>query len=961
MQAICSALVVCLCMAQTVLAEDVNAGDASAAPPARPTSAGFTLVDHWGLRAASPAVVNAATSSPLQQILSLRGKWEFVTDPRLMGRHRMGKGPEWNEPDWTGGREIEVPGCWEAQGVGEPGMSSVWDMAFDCIPRPLKHVYMGTARFRRAADIPKDWDGKRIWLKVGGVRTEAWIWVNKQRVAHINTYCGAYKYDVTDFVKPGQPAEVVATVRNDTPSRTGCMAAFHRFGGFYRDIEFEATPATRIDDVYVRGDLDKKAAIVNVSIRCEDKTPLRDAALQIALRTLDGKPAGELRREVTLDPDGNADAVCEIPLADFRPWTPETPNLYLADVTLVSGGATVHGWTERFGLRKLEVRGKRFFLNGKPFFVRGFGDDYIYPDTLISPPDREEHLKHLRTARAAGFNYVRHHTHCEIPEFFDAADEAGILVQPELPYYHDIATEGAEWDPMRDIQELYRHRRRHVSFAAYSLGNEGHLGSPMDRELYQWAKRTDPDRIFQHQDGGCNTADNADFFTPNGYGLASSIMPWEPGTFDSLGVPFIAHEYLNLGIKMDPRDAPKFTGAIPSPRTLEAYQESLGAAGLPRAWGDACLNSAHTLQAYYQKRGLEQARLDPACDGYSFWTIVDVMVPQEGTFTGQGFLNAFWEQKRGGLAPREFGRFNGPTVILAKCEADDAVAVAGDTRQLPLWLSHFGSADLRQARLSWRLIADGKSLVNGTLPPFDASTGEVKQVGVCEFTVPALVKPAHAKLEASIDGAGTANTWDFWLFPKPTVRDGAGIAVTQDLFDVMSKRYSGIVKAGTEQARTARVVVGSWDHPDLLQHARNGQPCLMIGPAEGEPNVKLGWWILGEQIGTAFADHPAFGDFPHNGTMSPLWFRLIKQGIPLPIDPKFGEYNLLAVGEGKRQYYAHIWEKKDKEGQRMLLTRGVDLLADTPEGAWLTDAMIRYVQGDGFQKSWSALPRGSLQ
>jgi hypothetical protein len=869
----------------------------------------------------------------------------------------MGKGPGWNEPDWSDVRQIDIPGCWEAQGVGEPGMSQVWNMAFDCIPRPLNHVYMGTARYRRSVDIPAEWNSKRIWLKIGGVRTEAWIWVNKQRVAHLNTYCGTYKYDVTDFVKPGEAAEIVATVRNDTPSRKGCMATFHRFGGFYRDIELEATPSTRIDDVWVRGDVDRKAAIVNVAIRNGGGPLLPNASLRVAVRTLDGKPAGELRRPIPVDRNGDADAVCEIVLADFRPWTPETPNLYLADVTLLSGQTPVHGWTERFGVRKLEVRGERFHLNGEPFFVRGFGDDYIYPKTLVSPADRQAHLAHLKIAREAGFNYVRHHTHCEIPEFFEAADEAGILIQPELPYYHDMATEGAEWDPMRDLQELYRHYRRHVSFACYCLGNEGHLGSPIDKELYQWAKRTDPDRIFQHQDGGCNTKENADFFSPNGYGLASSIVPWAPGTFDGIGVPFIAHEYLNLGIKMDPRLAPRFTGAIPSPRSVEAYESSLRQAGLDRDWGDACLDAAHGLQAYYQKRGLEQARMDPACDGYSFWTIVDVMVPQEGTYTGQGFLNAFWEQKPGGLSPSQFRAFNGPTVILLKADADDRIAVSGDARRLPLWISHYGLEPLQRTPLVWTLHAASKTLASGTLSAFDAAAGDVKEVGRCEFTVPDIESPVRATLEARIDGTSVTNTWDFWLFPKRSTQDGHRVAVTPDLFDTLARRYNGLAKTGTLEADAATLVIGSWDHPDLLDQVRKGRRGLMIGPAEGRPNVDLGWWTLGEQAGTAFADHPAFGDFPHDGRISPLWFRLIKQGISLPIDPGFGQFNHLAVGEGKNAYYAYITEKKGRDGHGLLITRGVDLLADTPEGAWLLDAMIRYVRSDAFLAQWPARPR----
>lgn len=915
------------------------------------------LVDHWGARPATPTVVHAVTVSPLQEILSLRGEWDFVTDPGLAGRHRMGKGPGWNEPDCSDVRKIEVPGCWEAQGVGEPGMSHDWGLPFDCIPRPLNHVYMGTARYRKVADIPTEWAGKRIWLKVGGVRTEAWFWVNQQRVAHLNTYCGSYKYDITDLVAAGKAAEIVATVRNDTPSRKGCMAAFHRFGGFYRDIELEATPPTWLDDVWVRGDLEKKAAMVNVSLRRAGGEVLANPGLGIVIHTLDGQPAGTFRQPVQLDADGGADVVCKVPLSVFRAWTPETPNLYVAEVKLVSGETVVHGWRERFGVRKLEVRGSRFYLNGNPYFLRGYGDDYIYPITLISPPDRQEHLAHLRKASRAGFNYVRHHTHCEATEFFEAADEAGILIQAELPYYHDITPEGFEFDPFRDIQELYRHYRRYVSFATYSTGNEGHLGSPLDREIYQWAKRTDPDRIFQHQDGGCNTKENADFFSPNGYGLVSTIMPWSRGSFDALDVPFIAHEYLNLGIKMDPRLEPKFTGAIPSPRRMADYEASLTAAGLDRSWGDGCLDAAHSLQGYYQKQGLEQARLDPACDGYAYWTIVDVMVAQGDTYTGQGFLNAFWEEKQGGLTLDQFRCFNGPTVILAKIQPASSIAVTGEPCKVTLWISHFDAEPLRQRQILWTLQTATDTLAAGALGPFNSVAGDVKELGVCAFEVSPIDKPVHAVFEAVLDGSDITNSWDFWLFPKRAEKGGDGMAATADLFAVLSQRYTGMARAGTKDAETAQLVIGSWDHPDLIEASRNGKRAIMIGPAEGEPNIRLGWWLLGNQVGTVFARHPVFGDFPHDGKLTPLWFRLIKQGLPLPVDPKNGEIQPFAVGEGQKQYFIYIYQKKDLDGQRQLITYGVDLLADTPEGACLLDAMIDYVRsGANMAPTFNAKP-----
>ena len=70
-----------------------------------------------------------------------------------------------------------------------------------------------------------------------------------------------------------------------------------------------------------------------------------------------------------------------------------------------------------------------------------------------------------------------------------------------------------------------------------------------------------------------------------------------------------------------------------------------------------------------------------------------------------------------------------------------------------------------------------------------------------------------------------------------------------------------------------------------------------------------------------------FGDFPHDGKLSPLWFRLIKRGLPLPIDQKNGKSRHFAVGEGQKQYFTYICEKTGRDGQRLLITQGVDLLA----------------------------------
>ena len=202
--------------------------------------------------------------------------------------------------------------------------------------------------------------------------------------------------------------------------------------------------------------------------------------LRVTLKTGDGQPAGAETQIVEFDSHQNrrgdlpdsAGALSAV-VAGFALALSRRAGI----VRRRPAGSRLGGAVRR---AELEVRGDRFFFNDKPFFVRGYGDDFVYPLTLVSPASREEHLRHFKAARQAGFLYVRLHTHCELPEYFEAADEAGVLVQPELPDYGDYPTEAFNFDPMRDLKELITHYRRYVSLATYCMGNEGLLGRPLD-------------------------------------------------------------------------------------------------------------------------------------------------------------------------------------------------------------------------------------------------------------------------------------------------------------------------------------------------------------------------------------------------------------------------------------------------------------------------------------------------
>ena len=890
----------------------------------------------WGGRREHLAVVNPVVENEKGSVVSLRGEWEFAPqNMEVPWRNGIWR-DFYKEDPWPGARTIAVPGCWEAQGVGEPGMSDCWDTAWDNSKKPIRHKHRGDGWYRKSVGIPADWAGRRIWLKVGGVKSCGWFWVNGKQVALVDNYCGTCKYEITDLVAPGSNATVVAQVNNVFPSRKGLMSNVHKWGGIYRDVEIEATPQTFIDDAWVRGDFDGRAAEAHVTIgravvpqqHCKIRFTVEGRSVELPIPQ---PPA--FAKATAGKPNHLTTLTLRLALPDFRPWSPECPNLYTGVVELVEDGKVVHTRRERFGVRKFEVRGKEFYFNGKPFFVRGFGDDAVYPLTGLSPADRDFHRAHLAKAREAGFNFVRLHTHCELPEYFEAADELGILIQAELPYYSDAPTENFAFDPKRDATELWRNYRRHPSFAVYSMGNEGSFGTALDRQMHVYVKAMDPDRLKINQDcheAWINPPEAADY-------LGGPIDVWERGSLNPER-PFVTHEYLNLCVKSDSRDEPAYTGAWMPPVTRKARAGWLAKFGLGIEWGDRLQDAQHALQRHYQKSGVESARCDPYCDGYCFWTIADVAVEQSGTYTAQGLFNPFWRQKRGGFAAAGFAKFNSPSCILLDVPDNRRVYTSGEALEADFLFAHYGDAALKDATLDWRLSAGD---VGGSCKVGDLALGPARRIAVEKIVFPSVEKPVKATLAASV--GGVSNEWDFWVFPRRERGDGRGIAVSPSLREKMASLYDGFSTLGAPDSGKATVVVAEAGSPEAESALSRGCRVVAIGKAEGVPNVKLGWWRMGKQVGTVLLKHPVFGDLPHEGFLSPLLFRIIGNGKPLA-GSGIAEEDLFMVGEGREECFAYLVRRKVGEGVAVE-SFGLDLLSGKPEGSAVLDGMINFARG----------------
>ncbi len=657
-----------------------------------------------------------------------------------------------------------------------------------------------------------------------------------------------------------------------------------------------------------------------------------------------------------------------VSLDPFRAWSPEHPNLYKAEVILHQNGKAIDSWPERFGVRKIERRGTDIYLNGQKIFLRGFGDDYVYPLTIASPPSREVHKAHLELARAYGFDYVRLHTHVETPEYFQAADEVGIMVQPALPYEGDQpATRDGCYAPLDDLNELIHHYRRYVSLTTYCMGNEGWHYRETQAPLFEFAKLLDPTRLVYAQDG-------TDIAYEGISDLWGGPVGDRPVTSQEIHgtMPVILHEYLNLSGPPDYRLAKLFTGAEQSPFTeslhgpefdeniphqllVNTEPRPLGAnrttLGISTNLAEKVIQGGQQLQSIYQKLGIERARSIPGVKGYDYWTIVDVngLMPQ-------GLLNMFWQPKRS--TSEYFRQFNSAAVLLLPDllpDGKDRVFTSGERASFRVECSNYSPDAIDGATVSWSAETGGQVRSQGSLERVNIAQGAIAELGRIELTMPQVEHPAKVELRVKIDGRDIENAWDFICFPTkwPHAKLG-GWWASSAIYPMLHATYPGLRPASphlaSREGRAQGFLITERLDDQAFGFLKAGGKVLLLGLGDFsplEPGVWPGWWGPNDQRGTAMAESPAFGDFPgEEGMPSFAIFRifhdavLLQGGLANHVDP-------LMVTLSRGGYSMSVFQARLGSGE--LLATGLDLLSGKPEGSYLLDQFTRYVQSDRFQ------------
>ena len=293
------------------------------------------------------------------------------------------------------------------------------------------------------------------------------------------------------------------------PGPVGMFNFWGHWGGLYRPVHLEARSNHYIDTLFITSHVEKRSARAKVVMKRSVPGPAWDGVLVASITPVSGGPTSSAEGTVHFG-EGQVESeatVVSVEVRDAHLWSPEDPFLYQVEAAVLENGVRIDAMRDRFGMREI-VAGKdgTLLLNGRPYFIRGLGDDYVEPITGTLVPDKKVYGERIKLCKRYGFNAFRYLGHTPAQEVFDAADEAGFLILAEAPAYWNTWPRQDEIIPLYKslVPQIIREHHNHPSWYAWSAGNEFSTNSPwMDyiRYAHDTFQEMDPGRLFIGSEG----------------------------------------------------------------------------------------------------------------------------------------------------------------------------------------------------------------------------------------------------------------------------------------------------------------------------------------------------------------------------------------------------------------------------------------------------------------------------
>ncbi len=917
-------------------------------------------------------LVCAGIAPAHEATLSLAGTWKFQLDP-----NNVGVAQSWFAQ--TLDDTVTLPGTTDENHKGvlknearEDRLSRVW-------------YWKGPAWYQKRVTIPDAWAGKRVTLLLERSKNTR-VWIDQTFCGWEDTLSAAQIFDVTEAMMPGNHRITVLVDNAKLPPVGPSHAVDERtqtnWNGIVGRIELQATDPVWLDDIQVYPDVEKKAVRVRAVIGNITGKPFTGRIGVACTGNKAGRPLTVKAQTIPVKGDAKRCVVEFItPLGENVPlWDEFRPTRLRLALNLdarIEDQAFADRHSVTFGLRSFATDRNQFTINGRPTFLRGKLDCCFFPLTGYAPMDKAGWLRVLSIAQSYGINHYRFHSWCPPRAAFEAADELGMYLQPELPNkrsafnapenqkaaYHNIDrldvkstdTEVSLYDyGKREGELILKAYGNHPSFVMFTLGNE--LGRTQGMfDLVTHFREIDPRHLYAQGSGNMHwnpsLPQGDDFWVTN---KTAKTLPMRGAFFqgdypnphiehaspstmvdfsDSIAgvpVPVVSHENGSFQVSPDFREIPKYTG-VTRARNLKIFRERLRGAGMLDQAQDF-VRASGALSVICHREDIEACLRTHGLGGFQMLDIQDF--PGQGTAL-VGILNVFMESK-GLITPQAWRQFCCETVPLLRMKK--YTWTTDETFVGRVQVAHYGSAHLPDARVTWKVTdSDGEEVQQGAFDPVTIQQGHLFELDMFALSLQTVAAPQELTLTLAIDDTPYCNHYSIWVYPSRVDTDAPqGVMVTRRFQAEVTQRHlaqGGRVLLLPELNSLPHAVPGGFqtDFWSPMFHAaaeKRGLP-----PAPGT----LG--ILCDPKSSALARFPT--EFHSNWQ----WWHLVKNSRPIKFDDTPDDYRPLVqvidnfVRNSKLGLIAET-----RVGRGKLLICSIDLLGhqDKPEARQLLHSLLQY-------------------
>ncbi len=456
-------------------------------------------------------------TTPLSPLyLTLNGAWKFHWAKQPSERPADFYKEAYDAGGWA---DINVPSNWEMHGYGTPIYTNI-TYPFRNNPPFIqpKEGYTNekepnpVGSYRRAFNLPENWEGKEVFLHFDGVYSAFYVWINGRKVGYSQGSNNDAEFDITPYVRKGANIVAVEVYRWCDGSYIEDQDMF-RLSGIHRDVYLYATPKVHLRDFSLSASLDGslRSAVFNASLDVVNYGGAATAGkVCLTLMDPDGKTIRREERELgRIAGKGGKNAAISFGVDAPALWSAETPNLYSVVMALTDGrGRQTEAVSSKFGFRKIEIKERRVWINNRQVFFKGVNRHDTHPQ-LGRAVDVNSMMRDIVMMKQNNINTIRTSHYPNQAKMYAMFDHYGLYVMDEADCEnhgnHGVSNKPSWKDAYVDRMERMMMRdRNHPSIIFWSLGNEGGDGANFDA-MAGYARKTDPRPI--HYEGKNGVAD----------------------------------------------------------------------------------------------------------------------------------------------------------------------------------------------------------------------------------------------------------------------------------------------------------------------------------------------------------------------------------------------------------------------------------------------------------------------